>query len=71
MITGLPDSTPTFAFGAKMGQLPRDQRMALDQATQSMQGTMKKAINSYAPQEYVQAKKFLEQLAFAIRQQST
>ena len=58
-----------FANRAKLGQLNREQRMEVDQATQSMQAVLKKNLKSYAPQEYVQAKKFLEQLAFALRAQ--
>ncbi|MCY2991058.1 MAG: hypothetical protein NTY19_24745 [Planctomycetota bacterium] len=60
-----------FAYRANLGQLSREQRTELEQTTQDMQTVLKKNIKSYAPQEYVQAKKFLEQLAFAIRAQPT
>jgi hypothetical protein len=60
-----------FAYRAKQGQLTREQRTAMEQTTQRLQTTLKKNIKSYAPQEYVQAKKFLEQLAFASRSQQT
>jgi hypothetical protein len=60
-----------FAYRVKLGQLSREQRMELEQVAQNMQAVLKKNINAYAPQEYVDAKKFLEQLAFAARAQPT
>ena len=60
-----------FAYRVKLGHLSREQRIELEQVAQNMQTVLKKNINTYAPQEYVDAKKFLEQLAFAARAQPT
>jgi hypothetical protein len=56
-----------FAYRAKQGQFNLDQRTKVQQAAESLAAAMKKNINAYAPQDYVQAKKFLEQLTYESR----
>jgi hypothetical protein len=52
---------------AQRGQLGVEQRKELQQTADSLHGAMKKNINNYAPQDYVQAKKFLDQLTYELR----
>jgi hypothetical protein len=59
-----------FADRAKLGQLSADQRMQVQEAASGLQATMKKNVNAYLPQDYVQAKKFVEQLTYEARMPS-
>ncbi len=52
---------------AQVGQLGVEQRKAVAEAAESVHGVMKANLKAYAPQDYVQAKKFLDQLAFEMR----
>lgn len=53
-----------FTTRAQVGHLTADQRAALTQAIESLQATLKQNLPNYSPQDYVRAKKFLEQLAY-------
>lgn len=51
---------------ASMGALTGTQRGQVQQAIGSIQAGMKQNINNYVPQDYVQAKKFLESLHYEL-----
>ncbi len=55
---------------AKAGQLSIGQRAEVREAAQDIQQTMKSNINAYSPQDYVQAKQFIESLSFELYAQS-
>ena len=56
-----------FTLRAQSGQLTFEQQTQLTQAMQNLEDTLKQNINSYSPQVYVSAKKFVQQLAFSVR----
>jgi hypothetical protein len=49
-----------------MGALTGTQRGQVQQTIGSIQAEMKKNINNYVPQDYVQAKKFLDGLHYEL-----
>lgn len=55
-----------FSQRAKSGRFTPEQRTEVDQRTRSMHAELKKNLSAYPPQDYVQAKKFLEQLAYEL-----
>lgn len=55
-----------FAQRAKSGRFTPEQRTEVDQRTRSLQTELKKNVSTYPPQDYVQAKRFLEQLAYEL-----
>jgi hypothetical protein len=55
-----------FQAKAKAGQLSITQRNTVQGAAQSMQSTLKSNINAFSPQDYVNAKQFIESLQFEL-----
>ena len=59
-----------FGQRASAGQLSASQRAEVRQAAQDMQQTLKSNINLYSPQDYVQAKQFIESLSYELYAQA-
>ena len=55
-----------FSQRARAGQFTAEQRLDVDRLVRSVQAELKKNIDAYPPQDFVQAKKFLDQLAYEL-----